>query len=581
MGACGEHGRDRERGSGPEGLEFPDLRRMELDELLGQLVERAQEVMGTQGRLRGLLRASQAISTDLSLSAVLRRIVDAAQEVIGARYAALGVIGVDGGGLVEFVHTGMPADEVTTIGHLPQGKGLLGALIDDPRPIRTTSIGDDARSSGFPAGHPPMGSFLGVPIRIREEVYGNLYLSESDKGEFTAEDEELALALAASAGAAIENARLYEAGRARQAWLSATAEITRKTLSGEAGQPLDLIATNLAELAAADAVVVARPDEHTGGLRIDIAQGHGADGLRGFLLPLETSLCGEVLRTGEPRRVESPGKVPGLISMASLDLDLGPMLALPLQRAGQVDGVLAAARVRDRPGFTVEELNMATAFANQASIAIELAESREEQQRLAMLDDRDRIAADLHDQVIQRLFAVSLSLQSVVVGLGGGPHAQRIQEQIDNLDATVRQIRTTIFDLQASRGGTGIRSRILDVATELDDALGFRAAVSFSGLIEDRVPTDVAEDLVAVLREALTNVARHACAHSVEVDVVTDAGQVALHVADDGAGIPDTGRRSGLANMRRRAERHGGQLVLENREQGGTRVSWTVPLGAD
>ena len=211
-------------------LTFPDLPRLELDQLLGQVVERAQEVLGTQGRLRGLLRATQVITGDLALPVVLHRIAEAARELVGARYAALGVIGPDGD-LVEFVHVGMPADVVAEIGPLPQGKGLLGVLIEDPQPIRLGRIGDDPRSSGFPPGHPPMASFLGVPIRIRDEVFGNLYLTDSTRGQFSAEDAELATALAATAAAAIDNARLYQAARSRGEWLQATAAITRQLLS--------------------------------------------------------------------------------------------------------------------------------------------------------------------------------------------------------------------------------------------------------------------------------------------------------------------------------------------------------------
>jgi GAF domain-containing protein len=202
-------------GAGREpALTFPDLPRLELEQLLAQLVERAHEVMATKGRLRGLLRASQMVTRDLTLPVVLRRIVEAARDLVGARYAALGVISPTGG-LAEFVHSGMPEDAVARIGHLPEGKGLLGALIEDPRPIRLLRIASDQRSAGFPPGHPPMSSFLGVPIRIRDEVFGNLYLAESTKGEFSAEDEELTLALAATAAVAIENARLYESATSR------------------------------------------------------------------------------------------------------------------------------------------------------------------------------------------------------------------------------------------------------------------------------------------------------------------------------------------------------------------------------
>jgi transcriptional regulator with GAF, ATPase, and Fis domain len=267
-------------GSGRAELTFPDGPRLELDALLGQLVDRAQEVMATQGRLRGLLHANQMIISGLGLPAVLRRIVEAARELVGARYAALGVIAADGH-LAEFVHVGIPDEAVARIGHLPQGKGLLGALIDDPHPIRLSTLDTDPRSSGFSAGHPPMGSFLGVPIRVRDEVFGNLYLTESTTGQFSAEDEQLVTALAATAGMAIDNARLLETAQARQDWLRASAAITSRLLSsggttdtiGDASAagttaatptsrgPLDLIAQHCREVAQADLVTVvfARP----------------------------------------------------------------------------------------------------------------------------------------------------------------------------------------------------------------------------------------------------------------------------------------------------------------------------------
>ena len=219
--ATNETGPRHRPGEPAPGLTFPDQPRLELDQLLGQLIGRAHEVIGTQGRLRGLLRANQLIVGELDLPSVLRHVLEAARELVGARYAALGII-APGGSLSEFLHVGMPEDMLQRIGHLPQGKGLLGALIEDPRPIRLRRIADDVRSSGFPAGHPPMDSFLGVPIEVRGNVFGNLYLAESDKGEFSPEDEELTRALAATAAVAIDNARLYDFARGRSKWLEAS-----------------------------------------------------------------------------------------------------------------------------------------------------------------------------------------------------------------------------------------------------------------------------------------------------------------------------------------------------------------------
>ena len=564
-------------GAGREpALTFPDLPRLELDQLLAQLVERAHEVMAAQGRLRGLLRASQMVTRDLTLPLVLRRIVEAARDLVGARYAALGVISPTGG-LTEFVHSGMPEDAVARIGHLPEGKGLLGALIEDPRPIRLRRIASDQRSAGFPPGHPPMSSFLGVPIRIRDEVFGNLYLAESTKGEFSAEDEELTLALAATAAVAIENARLYESATSRGEWLQAIAAITRGVLSAEpedAGDSLELVARTSLRIAGADLVTVVLPggpDE----LLIEVAVGSGADGLAGTRLPMSGSLSGQVFSTGTPLRqsVGDAGSTP------RPDLDLGPVLAVPLHGSRKMHGVLWAARRRGRSAFGAEEVEMAAGFANQAALAIELAEARAEQQRAVMLDERERIAADLHDHVIQRLFAAGLSLQSTAGTLRAGEAADRILATVDDLDATIRQIRTSIFQLQQlpQTRAPGLRARLLDVATDLTPVLGFEPAVRFSGLI-DAVGHDIGEDVLAVVRESLSNVARHARAASAEVDVAATADRLTVDIRDDGLGLGSTDRRSGLENLRRRADRRAGIFTVEPRKPTGTWLSWSVPL---
>ena len=562
-------------GREPE-LRFPDLPRLELDQLLAQLVARAHEVMATQGRLRGLLRASQMVTRDLTLPAVLRRIVEAARDLVGARYAALGVISPTGG-LAEFVHSGMPEDAVARIGHLPEGKGLLGALIEDPRPIRLRRIASDHRSAGFPPGHPPMTSFLGVPIRIRDEVFGNLYLAESTKGEFSAEDEELTLALAATAAVAIENARLYESATSRGEWLQAIAAITRGVLSAEpedAGDSLELIARTSLRIAGADLVTVVLPGG-PGELLIEVAVGSGADGLAGTRLPLSGSLSGQVFSTGTPLR-QSVGDAG---STSRPDLDLGPVLAVPLHGSRRMHGVLWAARRRGRSAFGAEEVEMAAGFANQAALAIELAEARAEQQRAVMLDERERIAADLHDHVIQRLFAAGLSLQSTAGTLRAGQAADRILATVDDLDATIRQIRTSIFQLQQlpQTRAPGLRARLLDVATDLTPVLGFEPAVRFSGLI-DAVSHDIGEDVLAVVRESLSNVARHARAASAEVDVAATTDRLTVDIRDDGIGLGSTDRRSGLDNLRRRADRRDGTFTVEPRKPAGTWLSWSVPL---
>jgi signal transduction histidine kinase len=560
-------------------LTFPDLPRLELDQLLAQLVDRAHEVIATQSRLRGLLRANQMIAGDLALPVLLRHIVDAARELVGARYAALGV-NARAGGLAQFLHAGMPPQTVAAIGDLPQGKGLLGALVEDPVPIRVTRIADDPRTSGFPDHHPPMNSFLGVPIRVRGEVFGNLYLCESSNGEFSAEDEDLVTALAATAGVAIANARLYDVARIRQDWLRASATITRRLLSTDPGDPLQLVVDLARDVAHADLVAVALPTADGAALRVDVAVGSGADDVTGLRIPVDGSLCGRVLTTGRPLRDSWRQESPGLGPAVSPELALDPMLIVPLVGTRQVNGVLIAARQPERAAFTDDDLDMVSGFANQASLALELTEARLEQQRTAVADDRDRIAADLHDHVIQRLFAAGLSLQSVAKQLGPGTSAgERIAENITNLDQTINQIRTTIFKLQRAGGtvASGLRGRVLDVLDDVTPALGFSPETRFTGPLQTSVPDDISEDLLAVLREAMSNIARHANARCAAVDISVH-DELTLRVIDDGIGIPATTRRSGLANMAARAERHGGALHVTCGDRAGTTLAWTVPI---
>lgn len=579
-------------------LTFADQPRLELDQLLAQLVDRAREVMGAQDRLRGLLRANQAIIGDRGLRGVLEQIVAAARDLVGARYAALGVLDRHGG-LAEFVHVGMPAQTAQAIGDLPRGKGLLGALIDDPQPVRLDDLSRHPRSSGFPPGHPPMRTFLGVPIRIRDEVYGNLYLTGSDRGAFTADDEELAVALAATAAIVIDNARHYEAGERKSAWLAATAEVTRRMLdlAGEPA-PLHMIAEHALRLAQADIVAVLLPEGREA-LRIQTAVA-GPDDLTtaarliGLVSPMGTTLSSLVFTTGRRIRLDDAKVHPGLPpSMLTDVMDAGPILVTPLRDGDRTRGVLAIARRAGRLPFEPEDLELAGSFANQAALALELAEARAERERATILNERDRIAADLHDHIIQRLFGAGLALHGVAARLGGDPMQDRVVRVVDDLDDTIAQIRTSIFAMRALGPDTpdGLRSRVVTVVTEAGATLGHQPALRFSGPIDaltaGELPADLVDDLVAVLRESLSNVARHARARRIEVDLSigepADPGPAAgpwltLLVSDDGIGIAPTGRRSGLANLERRAHRHGGTMSLEDGHPRGTRVRWSVPV---
>ncbi|MFI5615116.1 GAF domain-containing protein [Amycolatopsis sp. NPDC051903] len=559
--------------SEPGRLTFPDQPRLELDQLLAQLVERAQEVIGTEGRLRGLLRATQVITSDLALPALLRRIVDAARELIGARYAALGVIGSDGR-LMEFVHDGMPPDVVARVGHLPEGKGLLGALIEDPRTIRLTRLQDDPRSIGFPAGHPQMESFLGVPIRVRGAVFGNLYFTDRDRGRFTAEDEQLALALAAAAGSAIDNARLYETARSQQAWLRASAAVARELLAPDSDSPLDLVANHTRELAAADLVTIIRPFGEDGVLRVDRAVGLEADVLVGAVVPADTTIAGAVFASGKPMAGSWPEERQRLATEPIVELDLGAVLAVPLTGAGRVSGVLAAARRSGRPAFTEDDLEMAAAFADQAAVAIELAQARAEQQRNALHDERDRIAAELHGEIVQRLYAAALSLQTTA-GLARTPTvATRLRRSIADLDDIIHHVQDTVFRLDepASTEQTPLRDEVLRVLADATPLLGFAVATRFSGKL-DAYPADA---VVPFLEEALRVIAGHASATAVVVEIRADPARLVAVVRCDGPAELTRESANELAALAEQARGRGGTLAVERvAEQ--TRLSWSVP----
>ncbi|GLY38196.1 histidine kinase [Amycolatopsis sp. NBRC 101858] len=551
-------------------LTFPDLPRMELDQLLGQLVERAQEVMGTQGRLRGLLHASQMVTGDLALPTLLRRIVEAAGELLGARYAALGVIGPDGQ-LAEFVHAGMDDETVARVGQLPEGKGLLGAVVEDPRPIRLANIADDPRSSGFPDEHPPMRSFLGVPIRVRGAVFGNLYLTECRHGEFTAEDEQLALALAATAGQAIDNARLYETARKQQEWLRASAAIMSELLASRSGRPLELIAAHTLDLADADLVTVLRPDGER--LRIEVAVGDAAE-LVGRLVDIDGTMAGQVFTSGGPVVASWIDRQSRMDGPAPLRTDLDAVLVVPLTGAGQVNGVLTAARKIGRPGFTADDLEMAAGFAGQASVAIELADARAEQQRSELYDERDRIAAELHSQVVQRLYAIGLSLQTTAGVVRSEAVARRVRTAIADLDAVIAQIRDTVFQLDdvLPRASVSVHDRVLEILAEVGAELGLTASTEFAGKLDAISPPELADELVTALREGLALIARSTGAGSVRVAVRSGTERLSVVLAHDGSPV-SAAPEVELARIADLAQRRGGISEMRERE-----LIWWVPV---
>jgi len=558
----------------------PALPHLRLDDLLAELQGRVEAVVATRDRVHGLLEAVVAVGGDLELEAVLRRIVEAAVTLADARYGALGVVGEDGQ-LADFIPVGVDEAAIAQIDHWPEGRGLLGLLIKDPHPLRLAEIATHPQSSGFPEGHPPMRTFLGVPVRIRDEVYGNLYLTEKRGGvAFDEDDEILVTALAAAAGVAIENARLFEAARRQQRWLQASAEVTGRLLGGaEVGEVLEFVTQRTLEMTGADLVVLALPNAERSQLTVRHAAGAGAQQALGLELPVEGSLSGQVLATGLAVTVADFRHDQRVAKAARDNLDLGPAIVFPLGGSGNVRGVLTVGRHPGSLPLTPAAVELVTTFAAQAGIALELAEHRADAERLAVFEDRDRIARDLHDLVIQRLYASGMKLQGTIPLISRPDAADRASSVVDDLDATIRDIRGTIFSLQA-RGSTdqpALRAQIAEVVQEMAEPLGMSAALQLEGRLDSHIPVSIGEDLLHALREAVSNAARHGQATRVEVTVQADA-DLALTVRDNGTGIKGTSRRSGLANLARRAEHHGGTLTVCPADGGGTELCWRAPL---
>ncbi|GGU70026.1 histidine kinase [Kitasatospora aureofaciens] len=559
---------------------MPQLR---LDELLEELQARIDAARGTRDRVHSLLEAVLSVGRELDLTQVLRRIVEAAAVLVDAKYAALGVIGPDGETLSAFLTVGLSEEEIAKIGPYPTGRGILGELIRNPESLRLENLSEHPASYGCPMHHPVMRTFLGVPVRVRDEVFGNLYLTDKRGGEeFDADDESVIATLAVAAGVAIDNARLYEEAQRQQRWLSASAEITRALLSGGSrSEVLELIAQRAREITGADLADVSVPLAGTDTVRVELALGGDAVGRMGLVVPLAGSLSGEACASGVPVTTADLAGEPRLSAGARRFEGLGAAVAVPLGRAeGQIDGVLLLAREAGAPEFTDREIGPLLGFADQAALALELAERRRDAEQLAMLEDRDRIARDLHDLAIQRLFATGMTLQSAARFIEHPGASDRVLRAVGDLDETIKIIRSTIFGLRAreERSGQGLRARAVRAVEQAQAVLGFPPRLSMEGLLDTDVPAEIAEHVVAVLGEALSNAARHAKADRVEVVLGATGQQVMLTVQDNGVGVPEQGRRSGLRNLAERAEGLGGGFELISPAEGGTRLTWSAPL---
>jgi signal transduction histidine kinase len=533
---------------------------------------------GTQQRYERLLEAGLALSSELSLPAILQRIVELAAGITGARYGALGVLGRDGR-ITEFVSTGVTAEERAAIGHIPVGRGILGVLIDEAVPLRLRDIATDPRSVGFPPNHPPMRCFLGAPVTARGQVFGNIYLTEKQgAAEFDAEDERALVLLAAQAGVAIQNVRLYEEAEARAKRLEALRAITVAILAGtDPGEPVALVVGQARELVSADLASVAVPASE-GELRVEAADGLAADRLRGTVFPVQGSVSGEVIRTGKPVVLADASADPR-IAQPVVRAGVGPALFLPLAARGRTFGTLLVANRVGGPPLREAAVQLLETFAEQAAVALEYARLQRELQRLAVLEDRERIAKELHDGAIQALFAVGMGLQGSAMLAGDTQLRRRINNAVEELDRVIRDLRNYIFGL---RPGI-LADRQLDQALQrLVEELQQRGGVVAVAEIDPAAAAELAGkagDLVQLAREALSNVGRHAAAATCRLSLYRTEDGAVLEVDDDGRGFDPArpGGGHGLRNLRERAAALGGRAEITSAPGEGTRVRVTIP----
>jgi signal transduction histidine kinase len=541
-----------------------------------------EELLTARDQMERLLRVIVGLASDLDLDATLYRIVTAAMELTGAGYGAVGVLGADGT-LMSFLHCGMDEATSARIGHLPVGKGVLGVLLDQPQPLRLDDLSTHPAAVGFPEHHPPMRALLGVPITIRQNVFGSLYLTEPTAREaFTESDEVVARALASAAAVAIDNARLYERSRATATWMQASRLMTAALTDADPEvQPLRLIAERACELAGAEQAIVLVPvvsDEaadEVDRLVVSTAVGLWAQEVLGQEVPVDGSTTGEVYRTGVPLITEAFHHP----IAAFTDVGQRPAIVMPLRAQQSVLGVLVVARNDRQTPFDASHLDLMSDFADHAAVAITLSESRERAREGTIIADRDRIAHDLHDHVIQRLFAVGMHLQGSIARSRSPEITQRLTCDVDDLQTTIEEIRTTIFALHSSPGVIGFRQQVQNAIAELTDDRAIQTTVRMSGPLS-AVGTDLAEQATPVIVEAVSNAVRHSGAEhlTVQIDV---ADELRIDVTDDGCGIDlANGRHSGLANLVRRAELADGSCVIVDAPGGGTHIQWTAPLGA-
>jgi signal transduction histidine kinase len=558
--------------------EPPSAPGVQLEDLLKDFMARAGELLQAQERTRGLLEAVVAVAEDLSLESVLERVVRSACDLLQARYGALGVIGEDNA-LSHFITVGIDDHLASRIGPLPTGHGVLGLLITEPAPLRLHDLSQHPKAYGFPRHHPPMKSFLGVPVRVRDTVFGNLYLTEKNGGEdFTPEDEDLAIALAAAAGVAIENARLYEDARRRTSWLEACMDITGRML--EDGQPesasLDLIASRaLLESEAKLALVLLPAAERPGGYTVEGFAGINSVALRGRVLSVDSADVGAGTLDGAATTFDDPWRLVD----GTGDGQPGKLLMVDLSAQGTHQGFLILGRSPGTGAFSATDIDMASVYGSHVALALALDRIHRLREQLVVFTDRDRIGRDLHDLVIQRLFAAGLSIQSLRRFTSTGSAAGRIDAITDELDTSIRDLRNTIYSLRANtRERELLSNRILRTIHAGAKALPHAPHLTLTGAVDALEDEVVVEHLLAVITESLSNAVRHSGAETITVAVAVEDGALIMELADDGRGFKEPGSGNGLGNMIRRAAELNGSCTITSTPGKGTSLTWTVPL---
>jgi GAF domain-containing protein len=444
-GVVAEESGSPRRGTADD-VAFVDVARLELDDLLEQLIDRIHDVQRTQGRLRGLLRANLEVAQGVDLEQVLRHIVSAAKDLVDARYGALGVI--DNGRLVRFLHDGMDPELVAAIGELPQGKGVLGALVEDPRPVRLPDIVQHPASVGFPANHPPMGAFLGVPIRVRDRVFGNLYLTDKNTGgEFTRDDEDVAIALAGAAGVAIENATLFAEARRHRDWQAAMTDIATTMFRGtDTDDALRGLVGQASRVSGAAGASFTVPTADPGLLCVSVGLGI-LERWQSQTMKTAGTLAGDAIGNGRTELVADPTTDPRTTTAAELLPGLGALVAAPVIGEQGVYGVLTLARGRQDDPFTATDLDMIAGFAAHAALILDVAELRRDNERVQVLEERHRIAGDMQQTVIRELFSLGLALQSAGARTGNPDLERAMSERVEDLDRIIRDVRAAVFAL--------------------------------------------------------------------------------------------------------------------------------------